>query len=153
MARRRAIRRIPEWAVGLALMAVVPAPAWMRPPLLDGVEGRLLDLRLRWVDSRAPSHNIVAVDEVSIQITSSPPPPVASDSTGRLPLIFPQLIDKSLAKDPAQRFQSGEKVFWTLGALKDRLDQAQAQAWLTATARPTAPATQSQAAAQKTGSG
>jgi CHASE2 domain-containing sensor protein len=68
MARRRATRRIPEWAIGLVITAIVLAMVWIRPAFLEGIEDRLFDLRLKWFGSRAPAQNIaiVAIDEESI---------------------------------------------------------------------------------------
>jgi len=68
MARRRATRRIPEWAIGLAITVIMLAMVWIRPAFLEGIEDRLFDLRLKWFGSRAPAQNIaiVAIDEESI---------------------------------------------------------------------------------------
>ncbi|MBI2456078.1 MAG: CHASE2 domain-containing protein [candidate division NC10 bacterium] len=68
MARTRVTRRIPEWAIGLAITLVVLVTAWIRPAFLEAIEYQLFDLRLKWFGSRAPTQNIaiVAIDEESI---------------------------------------------------------------------------------------
>lgn len=73
------------------------------------------------------------------QVTSSAPP--LANIVPTLPPIFQELIEKALAKDPAQRFQTGEEFAKTLRALKDRLDKGPAQAGGgdQGTARPGAP--------------
>jgi CHASE2 domain-containing sensor protein len=68
MARRRATRRIPEWAIGLTITFIVLVMVWIRPAFLEAIEYRLFDLRLKWFGSGAPAQNIaiVAIDEESI---------------------------------------------------------------------------------------
>jgi hypothetical protein len=51
-----------------------------------------------------------------------------TDFVPKLPPIFQKLVEKALAKDPAQRFQTGEEFSKTLRAWKERLDKALAQA-------------------------
>jgi serine/threonine-protein kinase len=68
-----------------------------------------------------------SIATIMFQITSSPLPPVTNFVPG-LPPIFQKLVEKALAKDPEQRFQTGEELSRTLRALKDRLDKALAQA-------------------------
>jgi len=67
-----------------------------------------------------------SIATIMFQITSSPPPPVTS-FVPKLPPIFQRLVEKALAKDIAQRFQTGEEFAKTLRALKERLDKAVAQ--------------------------
>ena len=68
MARRRASRRTPEWAIGLTITFLVLVMVWIRPTFLGGIEDQLFDLRLKWFGSRTPAQNIaiVAIDEESI---------------------------------------------------------------------------------------
>ena len=63
---------------------------------------------------------------IMFHITSSPPLPM-TDFVPKLPPIFQKLVEKALAKDPAQRFQTGEDFSKTLRALKVRVDTALAQ--------------------------
>jgi serine/threonine-protein kinase len=93
-----------------------------------------------------------SIATIMFQITSSPPPPV-TNFVPKLPPIFQRLVEKALAKDSAQRFQTGEELAKMLRALKERLDKALAQmggaqgAPRQGAPRPAAPATKESEAA------
>jgi serine/threonine-protein kinase len=112
---------------------VMGSPSYMAPEQIAGkkVDGRsdLFSLGVVLYELFAGERPFQgdSIATIMFQITSSPPPPLAN-FVPRIPPIFQKLVEKALAKDPAQRFQTGEEVAKTLRALKDRLDKAVAQA-------------------------
>ncbi len=122
---------------------VMGSPSYMAPEQIAGkkVDGRsdLFSLGVVLYELFAGERPFQgdSIATIMFQITSSPPPPLAN-FVPRIPPIFQKLVEKALAKDPAQRFQTGEEVAKTLRALKDRLDKAVAQAG-TAAQPPAAP--------------
>jgi len=50
-----------------------------------------------------------------------------TDSIPEAPPTFQALIEKALAKDPSQRFQTGEELYRMLGTSKHQLHKAMAQ--------------------------
>ena len=68
-----------------------------------------------------------SIATIMFQITQSAPPPV-TDFVPKLPPIFQKLIEKALAKDPAQRFRDGAEMAATLKSLRERLEKALNQA-------------------------
>jgi serine/threonine protein kinase len=79
-----------------------------------------------------------SIATIMFQITQSAPPPV-TDFVPKLPPIFQKLIEKALAKDAAQRFQTGAEMATTLKTLKERLEKALAQAGKPAAVPPRPP--------------
>ena len=124
---------------------VMGSPSYMSPEQIAGkkVDGRsdLFSLGVVLYELFAGERPFQgdSLATIMFQITGSPPPPLAN-FVPRIPPIFQKLAEKALAKDAAQRFQTGEEFAKTLRALKDRLDKAVAQAG-PAAPRPAAPLT------------
>ena len=111
---------------------VLGTPSYMSPEQIAGkrVDGRSdlfsLGVVLYELLTGARPFQGDSIASIMFQITSSAPPPV-TNFIPKLPPIFQKLVEKSLAKDPAQRFQTGEEFSKTVRALKERLDKAMAQ--------------------------
>ena len=128
MARRRATRRIPEWAIGLAITTVLLAIARIRPAFLEGIEAQFFDLRLKWFGSRAPAQNIaiVAVDGESITRLGRwpwPPPRLASlvdllASKGAKVIALGLNLSEPEEQGGLHALQTVEQNFQALGSLK-----------------------------------
>lgn len=111
---------------------VMGSPSYMSPEQISGkkVEGRsdLFSLGVvlyELLTGERPFRG-ESIATIMFQITQSPPPPLA-EFVPKLPPIFQKLLEKALAKDPEQRFQTGEEFAATLRALKERLDKALGQ--------------------------
>jgi serine/threonine-protein kinase len=111
---------------------VMGSPSYMSPEQIAGkkVDGRsdLFSLGVvlyELLTAERPFQGD-SIATIMFQITSSPPPPV-TNFVPKLPPIFQKLVEKALAKDSAQRFQTGEELAKMLRALKERLDKALAQ--------------------------
>ncbi len=111
---------------------VMGSPSYMSPEQIAGkkVDGRsdLFSLGVvlyELLTGERPFRG-ESIATIMFQITSSPPPPM-TDFVPKLPPIFQKLIEKALAKDLTQRFQTGEEFAKTLRALRERLDKAMAQ--------------------------
>jgi serine/threonine-protein kinase len=108
-------------------------PSYMSPEQIAGqkVDGRsdLFSLGVVLYELLAGARPFEGESLASIMynITNSPPPPLAA-RVPKLPPVFQKLVEKALAKDPAQRFQTGAEAARTLATLKERLDAALAQA-------------------------
>jgi serine/threonine-protein kinase len=63
-----------------------------------------------------------SIATIMYQITHSPPPPL-TDHMPNIPPVFQAVIEKALAKDPDQRFQTGEDFAAALRDLKEKLDK------------------------------
>lgn len=111
---------------------VMGSPSYMSPEQIAGkkVDGRsdLFSLGVMLYELLTGERPFQgdSIATIMFQITSSPPPPMAN-FVPKLPPIFQKLAEKALAKDPAQRFQTGEEFAKTLYALKERLDKFMAQ--------------------------
>ncbi|MFI5342580.1 MAG: serine/threonine-protein kinase, partial [Candidatus Methylomirabilales bacterium] len=111
---------------------VMGSPSYMSPEQIAGkkVDGRsdLFSLGVMLYELLTGERPFQgdSIATIMFQITSSPPPPMAN-FVPKLPPIFQKLAEKTLAKDPAQRFQTGEELAKTLYALKERLDKVMAQ--------------------------
>ena len=128
MARKRAIQRIPDWAIGLAITLVVLVTVWVRPAFLEAIECQFFDLRLKWFGSRSPAQHvvIVAIDEESITKLGRWPWPrsrVAS-LVDRLAAKGAKVIGLSLIlsepeeQSALQALQAVEQKFQALGNVK-----------------------------------
>jgi serine/threonine-protein kinase len=113
--------------------AAAGACAYLSPEQIAGQEtdGRsdLFSLGVVLYALLAGSHPFAGDSPATVMynITTTPPPSLM-DRVPRLPPIFQKLVEKALAKDRAQRFQTGAAFASTLRALKERLDKALAQA-------------------------
>jgi serine/threonine-protein kinase len=128
MARKRAIQRVPEWAIGLTITLVVLVMAWLQPAFLEAIEYRFFDLRLKWFGSRTPAQNIVivAIDEESITKLGRWPWPrsrVASlvdrlANAGAKAIGLSLILSEPEEQSGLQALQAVEQKFQALGNVK-----------------------------------
>jgi len=104
----------------------VGSPAYMAPEQLAGgkVDGRadlfaLAVILYQLLTGRLPFDG-ENLSELMFRIASEPAPPPSTVRKGLSP-VFDPILERGLAKDPAQRFQSGEEMMQALLALDLRV--------------------------------